>query len=220
MRPQTNSTVYSGTSGLVLPVPQSLYPPEFQGKSRLSYYASLLNSVEINSSFYKIPKITTISKWAESVPDDFQFTFKLPKAITHTKGLEFNGEYVNDFMDVIANIRIKKGCLLIQFPPALKMDKLHQLQKLLIRIKESNQNHLWKVAIEFRNQSWYHEEVYELLNQYKACRVVHDIPASAVSLTDFEFSFCYSGFMVLKVATVEVTRMSFYTNMHNILKHW
>ncbi|MEJ7683235.1 MAG: DUF72 domain-containing protein [Segetibacter sp.] len=55
----------------MLPVPQSLYPAEFQGKSRLTYYASLFNSIEINSSFYKIPKVSTVCKWAESVPDNF-----------------------------------------------------------------------------------------------------------------------------------------------------
>ncbi len=84
-----NNTFYSGTSGLVLPVPKLLYPAEFQDKSRLTYYASLFNSIEINSSFYKIPQIPTVCKWAESVPDNFQFTFKLSKAITHAKGLEF-----------------------------------------------------------------------------------------------------------------------------------
>ncbi len=83
-----NHTFYSGTSGLVVPVPQALYPPEFKGKSRLNYYASLFNSIEINSTFYKMPKISTVSNWAESVPDEFRFTFKLSKAITHAKGLE------------------------------------------------------------------------------------------------------------------------------------
>ncbi len=99
---------YSGTSGLVLPVPQSLYPTEFQDKSRLEYYASLFNSVEINSSFYKMPMISTVSKWAESVGDHFQFTFKLSKIITHVKGLDFNVEDIELFMQRIENIHNKK----------------------------------------------------------------------------------------------------------------
>ncbi|MBA2422067.1 MAG: DUF72 domain-containing protein, partial [Chitinophagales bacterium] len=90
-------------------MPQSLYPPEFQGKSRLTYYASLFNSVEINSSFYKNPKISTIIKWAESVPDNFQFTFKLSKDITHSKGLDFNHEDVDRFIEAIAHVGNKKG---------------------------------------------------------------------------------------------------------------
>ncbi len=117
-----NSTLHSGTSGLVLPVPKHLYPPEFKGKSRLTYYSSLFNSVEINSSFYKAPMISTVSKWAESVPDNFQFTFKLCKAITHVKGLLFNPEDVYDFMQTIAYAGNKIGCLLVQFPPGLKVE--------------------------------------------------------------------------------------------------
>jgi uncharacterized protein YecE (DUF72 family) len=175
-------------------VPQSLYPPEFQGKSRLTYYASLFNSVEINSSFYKNPKISTIIKWAESVPDNFQFTFKLSKDITHSNGLNFNHEDVDRFIEAIAHVGNKKGCLLIQLPPALKIEKLNQLQKLLIRIEDANRNDHWNVAIEFRNSSWYNQEVYDFLNKYKACMVIHDLPTSATPLTASNFSFNYFRF--------------------------
>ncbi|HEY8898156.1 MAG TPA: DUF72 domain-containing protein, partial [Niastella sp.] len=81
----------AGTSGLVLPVPnKQSFPPEFSDKSRLTYYASLLNSIEINSSFYKVPQPATVRKWADSVPDDFVFTFKLWQEITHVKGFAYN----------------------------------------------------------------------------------------------------------------------------------
>jgi len=115
------NSFYSGTRGLVLPVPQVLYPPEFSGKSRLTYYASLFNSVEINSSFYKMPKAATVLKWADSVPQNFQFTFKLLKAVTHAKALDFSAEDVDLFIQTVNNIGNKKGCLLVQFPPSLKM---------------------------------------------------------------------------------------------------
>lgn len=78
---------YTGTSGLSLPFPKHSFPPEFQDKSRLTFYASLFNSIEINSSFYKLPMASTVKKWAESVPDNFLFTFKLWREITHNKGL-------------------------------------------------------------------------------------------------------------------------------------
>lgn len=178
-----NQTFYSGTSGIVNPVPQSLYPPEFQGKSRLTYYASLFNSIEINSSFYKLPKASTVSKWADSVSDNFQFTFKLSKAITHAKGLDFNAEDIDQFMQVIAPVGNKNGCLLVQFPPGLKIKKMDQLQKLLVSIKGANPDNIWKVAIEFRNQSWYHEEVYDLLHQNNISIVIHNLPAAATPLT-------------------------------------
>lgn len=189
-----NNMIYSGTSGLVLPVPQSLYPPEFQGKSRLTYYASLCNSIEINSSFYKTPMISTVSKWAESAPDNFQFTFKLSKAVTHAKGLDFNAEDINHYMQTIANIGNKKGCLLVQLPPALKIEKYKQLQNLLISIKGADTNEDWKVAIEFRNTSLYHKEVYDLLDQYKVTMVIHDLPAAATPLIESTADFRYLRF--------------------------
>ncbi|HEV8083615.1 MAG TPA: DUF72 domain-containing protein [Chitinophagaceae bacterium] len=189
-----NNNFYSGTSGLVLPIPQSQYPPSFQGKSRLTYFASLFNSVEINSSFYKPPKASTITKWAESVPGNFRFTFKLSKAITHAKALDFNADDVECFMQTIDFVGKKKGCLLIQFPPALKIEKFDQLQNLLSIIKHANSNASWKVAIEFRNTSWYNKEVYHLLDQYNASLVIHDIPASATPQTAPATGFKYLRF--------------------------
>src|SRR4051812_48059362 len=78
---------YCGTSNVELPVPnKTFFPPEFQEKSRLCYYSSLFNTVEINSSFYRIPLPRTVEKWSSEVTDDFLFTFKLWREITHGKG--------------------------------------------------------------------------------------------------------------------------------------
>lgn len=190
---KSDNLFYSGTSGLVLPVVKTLYPPEFLGKSRLTYYASLFNSVEINSSFYKLPMTSTVEKWAESVPDHFRFTFKLSKTITHAKGLEFNVEDISRFMQTVSHIGTKKGCLLVQLPPALKIEKIRQLQNLLASIKDASGD-TWKVAVEFRNMSWYHKEMYDLLNQTKASLVMHDLPASATPLINLNDNFKYVRF--------------------------
>src|SRR3978361_2116218 len=115
---------YSGCSGLQLPVARSQYPLEFQDKSRLAYYSHLFNSIEINSIFYKLPGSSTVVKWAETVPDNFRFTFKVSKTITHVKGLQFAVKDVDDFIKTVENIGDKKGCLLAQFPPSLKIEKL------------------------------------------------------------------------------------------------
>src|SRR5688572_27388286 len=112
MRSISQNLFYAGTSGLVVPVRKELYPREFQGKSRLTYYSSLFNSIEINSSFYKTPKAATVGRWSESVPDNFRFTFKLSKAITHSKKLEFDILLLELFFNAINHIGNKKGCLL------------------------------------------------------------------------------------------------------------
>lgn len=188
-----NKPFYSGTSGLNLPVPRSLYPAEFQGKSRLNYYASLFNSIEINSIFYKLPKSSTVVNWAETVPDNFRFTFKVSKTITHVKGLDFTVKDVDDFIKTVQNCD-KKGCLLAQFPPSLKIEKLNQLQKLLDALGEATHNSNWKIAMEFRDSSWYEREVYELLEEFNVSMVIQDIPASATPLSDVKGNFIYLRF--------------------------
>lgn len=186
-------TFYSGTSGLVLPVPQSQYPPQFQGKSRLAYYASLFNSLEVNSSFYKQPKASTVLRWADEVPAGFRFTFKLPKAVTHARHLNFSHEDVSSFIQTTQGVGDKKGCLLIQLPPALASDKMEQLQRLLTCIKQHNAND-WRLAVEFRNPSWYTTEVYTMLDDNRACMVMHDLPKSTAPVTPTQAGFRYLRF--------------------------
>jgi uncharacterized protein YecE (DUF72 family) len=167
---------YSGTSGMVLPVKQSEYPPEFKGASRLTYYASLHSSVEINSSFYQVPKPATVEKWRESVPPHFRFTFKVPKAVTHAKGLQFSVEELEAFVETVALIGKKKGCLLVQLPPSVKRERLEELEGLLECLSSDAKG--WKIAVEFRDPSWYNREVYRVLQSYGAGMVEQDLPKS------------------------------------------
>jgi uncharacterized protein YecE (DUF72 family) len=192
--PSNNQLFYSGTSGLDLPVPKSQYPAEFQGKSRLQYYASLFNSLEVNSIFYKLPRNSTVASWRESVPDNFRFTFKVSKTITHVKGLQFAIKDVDDFIKTVENIGEKKGCLLAQFPPSLKIEKLDQLQRLLETLGEATYNSHWKLAVEVRDPSWYEREVQELLEEYNAAMVIQDIPKSATPLSYVRGDFIYLRF--------------------------
>lgn len=170
---------YSGTSGLVLPVTKAHYPAEFKDQSSLHYYASLLNSIEINSTFYKLPKSSTIAKWSQSVPADFRFTFKIPKTISHALALNFSIEDVTKFLQVVEHIGEKKGCLLAQFPPSLKVDKFEQMRRLLQAFRHSSKNSAWKLALEFRDSSWYIEQVYNLIEDFNANMVLHDMQGSA-----------------------------------------
>lgn len=185
---------YSGTSGLILPVPKSGYPPEFHDKSRLTYYAAIFNTVEVNSSFYKIPLARTIEKWSDSVPDSFRFTFKLWKGITHVKELAFDPAHVNNFIKALSYANDKKGCLLVQFPPSLTNKNLPELEHLLICIRNSDLSLLWNVAVEYRNRSWYDKATYKVLEKYKTALVLHDIPASATPFNDYHSDVMYLRF--------------------------
>ncbi|AMR31696.1 hypothetical protein A0256_09810 [Mucilaginibacter sp. PAMC 26640] len=185
---------YSGTSGLTLPVPnKSLYPAEYQVKSRLYYYASLFSSIEINSSFYKLPMPKTVSKWAAEVPCNFRFTYKLWRNITHNKGLAFDSADIACFMHIINQAAEKKGCLLVQFPPSITIASRVQLEKLLQLLYDANTGG-WHIAIEFRSKTWYRDDIYSLLRRYQMGVVLHDMPKSAPPMLEQEVPFVYLRF--------------------------
>ena len=174
---------YSGLSGLQLPIPKYKFPPEYQKTSRLFYYSTIFNSIEINSSFYKIPLKTTVKKWSESVNHPFTFTFKLFRDITHVKDLKFDRSDVSKFMDAISDVGSKKGCLLVQFPPSLKVKSIHEVGKLVEYIRKIDPSEQWRVALEFRDRSWYSDDLYSLLAAYNCTLVIQDIPASSTPFT-------------------------------------
>ena len=186
---------YCGTSNVVLPVPnKGHYPPEYQDKSRLNYYASMFNSVEINSSFYKIPMPRTVEKWANDVPLGFKFTFKLWKGITHNKELVFDVADINRFMQAIDTAGSKKGCLLIQLPGSITAYFRPKLKEILDGIEGSGLAAGWKLAIEFRHSSWYRDEIYQMLERYRAAVVIHDMPKCPTPLIDMEARIVYLRF--------------------------
>jgi uncharacterized protein YecE (DUF72 family) len=172
----------AGTSGLVLPVPnKQAFPPEFRNRSRLAYYASLFDSLEVNSSFYKVPMPVTFSKWADEVPPGFRFTVKLWQGITHVTDLRFLPVDVNRFLYAADQLGSKKGCLLIQLPPGLKAHRIDQLDRLLEKICVADAGHAWKLAVEFRNRGWYTPAVEKMLERYQAVKVLQDMPASGIA---------------------------------------
>lgn len=186
---------YSGTSNIVLPVPNKTgFPDEFKEKSRLTYYASLFNSLEVNSSFYRVPLAKTVERWATEVGSDFRFTFKLWKNITHNKKLAFDRQDVSRFMQVINRTGEKAGALLIQFPASITVAENGQLERLLDIICEHNAMLQWNIAVEFRDRSWYCDEIYELLEQYRSGMVMHDMPASVTPFKAITAGFVYLRF--------------------------
>lgn len=196
MLKRTSGQFWAGTSGLVLPAPnKAAFPAEFRNQPRLTYYASLFNSVEVNSSFYKVPMRATFEKWATMVPDDFRFTVKLGRHITHEKGLLFNPKDIDSFMTSANGLGTKKGCLLIQLPPGLQHTEhsKNRLKALLQQILQSDPSHSWKLAVEFRHSSWYTPAVLHLLDTCWASVVLQDMPDSAITSPN-ENGFVYIRF--------------------------
>jgi uncharacterized protein YecE (DUF72 family) len=164
----------SGTSGLVLSEPNKLhFPDEFRDKHRLIYYSSKFNSIEINSSFYKIPLCRTYRNWSEMAPEGFQFTVKLWQGITHQE--TYDQSDLNRFFDAIGCLGNKKGCLLVQFAAKTKMD-FSGFDRLLESIRRLDPGEEWRLAVEFRHPQWYAREIYEILDEFNASMVLHDMP--------------------------------------------
>ncbi|GAA4451841.1 DUF72 domain-containing protein [Rurimicrobium arvi] len=187
---------YIGTSNIVLPVPNKAFFPEaYREKSRLCYYASLFNSLEVNSSFYKIPKPATVARWTTEVPEDFLFTFKLWRGITHAKELRYDREDIKSFLQSVNEAGTKKGCLLIQFPGSIRYSLFRQVRALMDHLIEATEMQPWRIAVEFRDRSWYNDDAFEWLRQLPRTTLVqHDMPASGISLVETAGSFLFLRF--------------------------
>lgn len=169
-----------GTSNVVVPGNKNTFPPAFRSKSRLHYYSTIFNTVELNSPFYKTPLPSTFEKWVADVPDNFRFTIKLSKEITHAKNLEANLTAMDKFMSFAKGGGAKKGCLLIQFPGKITLDYFGKVEQVLQRLQEYDPEQEWKPAVEFRHSSWYTGETDELLNESGATMVLHDMPKARI----------------------------------------
>jgi len=137
------------------------YPEDLPVKKWLPYYAEHFNSVEINSSFYHLPKASTLESWYESTPDRFNFTLKGSRYITHRLKLTRSEEPLSYFFKLASLLRDKLGCILWQLPGNQHRndEKLENFCKLL----SGEFNHVF----EFRHISWFDEEIYRILKKYK-----------------------------------------------------
>jgi len=178
MNKQGKGVLRIGTSGIVVPGSKESFPAAFQQKSRLNYYASIFNTLEINSTFKKIPRLSTFKKWAMEVPDDFQFTVKLWREITHVKELKTDLDNIDTFFNAASHIGDKKGCFLIQLPGKITQDYSNEVRQVLTRLQDLDSENKWRKAIEFRNVSWYIAETYEMADEFNLSIVLHDMPKS------------------------------------------
>jgi uncharacterized protein YecE (DUF72 family) len=137
----------------------SFYPEKTKPEDMLAWYGQRLPTVEINNTFYAMPKAAVLTRWAEATPEHFRFSIKASKRITHDARLKADAAadsvaYLYTTLDALG---AKRSAVLFQLPPFLKKD--------LVRLGEFLQllpaDH--RAAFEFRNDSWFDDDVYELL---------------------------------------------------------
>ena len=144
------------------------YPEATKPNQMLGAYAAKLNSVEVNSSFYQMPTTTTTSKWAKSTPENFRFSFKANRKITHFMKLKnAKGEF-EIFLKGLKPIEEKFGCVLIQLPPYMKQDYA-VLETFLAESPKS-----LPIAVELRHTSWFGNTLTNLLSKHNAALCVAD----------------------------------------------
>lgn len=186
----TKGRIWIGTSNIVVPGNKKTFPPEYQERSRLHYYSRLFNSLEINSSFYKTPLGSTFQKWSEDVVEKFIFSVKLSKEVTHHKTLQRDEGIIPGFMEAASRMT-KKGCLLVQFPGKISLEMFTEVENVLDEMSRYNADDGWRIAVEFRNTSWYAGETVELLREHNATMVLHDIPKSRLTEPIADTDFMY-----------------------------
>lgn len=155
------AAVWIGTSGYANPEwAGSFYPADLQEGHELSFYARHFNSVELSSTFYRIPTVRMLHAWAKDTPDAFTFALKAPRGITYEARLLDVGDVVTDFCDLAKTLKNKFGPVLYQLPPFQRRD-LPRLEDFLHQVPPDVRQ-----AVEFRHASWFSDLVFETLRRF------------------------------------------------------
>jgi len=162
----------------------SFYPPGMPKKEYLNYYMKEFSTVEINNSFYQMPKESTLRNWRKTVPPKFVFAVKASRYITHVKKLKNPSKGAGNFLNVIEHLGVKLGPILFQLPPGWKCNR-ERLKEFLEYLPQK-----YRYAFEFRNADWFHTEVVDLLRQHHCAFCIYDLDRHLSPLevtTDFVY---------------------------------
>lgn len=161
------------------------YPKGTKPKDYLAYYSKVFDYVEIDSSFYRIPNTFMTARWSKVTPDNFRFTAKIPKSVTHDKrlgqGIDSDMEY---FYKSFQPLKSKVLALLLQLPPSMSMKE--GLKK--IQTFPFERGYIY--AVEARHKTWFTQEVYDAFKDLNICLVWNQldaIKAPQVLTTDFAY---------------------------------
>lgn len=160
---------------------ERFYPKDLRKADWLSHYANQFSTVEINNTFYRIPKAGQGADWAKQTPGRFRFAVKMWRGVSHFKKLKDCREQLQKFFDPVSSLESKhRGPILVQLPPNQGKD-LAKLDAFLAELKEVTRPARWKIAVEFRNREWLCPKTYNLLNRRRAAICLHDMPPADVS---------------------------------------
>ena len=150
----------------------TFYPEDLPRSKWFQYYTEHFDSVEINYTFYSMPKEKTLTKWYDSAPDDFCFALKMNRFITHRKKLNNVEDACKRFFDLARILKEKLGVILHQLPPSMKPDNSFDLVEAYVNILPKDIRH----AIEFRHDSWISDRVFNVLSEQDVAYCIVSAP--------------------------------------------
>lgn len=180
--------VYVGCAGWNIPGDQKRYFNDCG--SHLERYASRFNAVEINSSFYRPHRRATYERWADSVPEAFRFTVKMPKTITHIARLEGASDPLKAFLGEVAGLGMKLGCILIQLPPSFVFQPSTARNFFCLLREQTSAT----VVFEPRHATWSQSSAAKILRKYDVSMVDADPPVPGNTEREQRKNFAYHRF--------------------------
>lgn len=145
------------------------YPEKLPGAKMLAYYFDRFDTVEINNSFYMLPKIETLSAWRDATPKNFEFAIKASRFLTHNKKLKEPENALNNFVPRAEALGEKLGPILFQLPPKWRIN-VDRLAEFLDALPKYH-----RYTFEFREPSWLIQPVYDLLRKHNAAFCIYEL---------------------------------------------
>jgi len=175
---QSMSKSWIGTSGYEYEEWKGpFYPPEIEEREMLRFYGQAFSTLEVSYTFHKTPNMRTLQGWVRDTPEEFAFSLKAPRRITHDMQLRDAGEPLTMFCATAKALKGKVGALLFQLPPFLRKD-VSRLEDFLHQIPPGT-----RAAFEFRNQSWFADDVFECLSRFDVALCISDHEERATPFT-------------------------------------
>lgn len=177
--------LYIGTSGWNYKHwRENFYPEDLKQKDWLNFYSERLKSVEINNSFYHLPDIKTFNDWERIVPKNFTFAVKGSRYITHMKKLKDPKQIFKKLFSHAKHLKNKLGPFLFQLPPRWKYNK-ERFEAFVTALPDK-----YRYTFEFRNKSWWNDEILELLKKYNLAFCIYEL-AGDLSPNEVTADFIY-----------------------------
>lgn len=152
------------------------YPAGAKTKDFLRCYGTQFNTIEHNTTHYRIPDSATVRRWRDEVPDDFRYCPKLPQSISHARDLGLHGPEIRLFCEAIVGLGAKLGCCFVQLPPYFTAEQVPALAQFLERFPFAEV----PMAVEVRHESFFQpdrqaEHFYKVLEKYQVSTVITDV---------------------------------------------